>query len=141
VGLVPLRRCRRIFLSGLFLLLVLSGCALHHEAPLPVPAAGELVIYVRSGCPFCAEALTFLRGMEITATVRDISEKRLYYQQLQQIYREKLPRAKLIVPLLLRDGHIVRGFSPDAILDLLDHESPASAFDSGESGCDSEETK
>lgn len=109
----------------LLLLLWSAGCSslptVDHSVKSPLLSADSIVVFTRSGCPFCAETLELLQELGETPLVRDVSHDALAYQELLAIYREQFPGAKVIVPLIGKNNNYVSGFSRRPLLELLNN--------------------
>ena len=103
----------------------LAGCSRLPPADLSVkaPSVPEdvMVVYIRTGCPFCEQTLDLLRQNGVVPEVRDVSRDRTAYQELQAIYREHFPGEGVIVPVLVKNQTYLRGFNRPSILELVNH--------------------
>jgi glutaredoxin len=101
----------------------------------PSTPPGMVVVFTRSGCPYCAQALDCLQAAGITPLERDINQDAQAYQELLAIYRVHFPDSKVVVPLLGRDGRYFRGFHRQRLESWLSHAAPAAPL-GDEAACD-----
>jgi glutaredoxin len=103
----------------------LAGCSGLPPADLSVKAPSTpedvVVVYIRTGCPFCEQTLELLRQNEVVPEVRDVSRDRTAYQELRAIYREHFPGEGVIVPVLAKNRTYLRGFNRQSIIELVNH--------------------
>lgn len=116
----------RWWLSAALLALVgmaLIGCG-HGGATAPgSPAAaaaetvppGWVVLYMRPDCPYCRQALELLIKRGVPFVERDVTHDRRSYNELLEIYRQRLPDRTVLVPLLLIGDTAVGGFDEEEI--------------------------
>lgn len=108
----------------LFLFLVLlTGCsalpAADPQVTVPDVPEGEVVVYIRDGCPYCAHTLDILADALIVPHLRNITESRQAYQELLAIHRVHFPDKEPIVPVILTHQDILRGFNAQSLDKLL----------------------
>lgn len=84
----------------------------------PVAATAELEVFVREGCPHCAEAKVFLEGLrgerpDLQVVIRDIQKDRSALERLRELVA-KSPGRTAGVPAFYLRGELLIGFSgPD----------------------------
>jgi glutaredoxin len=112
----------------LLLLFCLFACSsvppVDYAVTPPVLPADTVVVFTRSGCPFCRQALEFLRARGVSPLVRDIDQDLQAYQELLAIYREHFPTAKIVVPVIGKEQRYLRGFHPQHLPNWLQQPSP-----------------
>lgn len=87
----------------------------------PSVQSDAVVVYIRTGCPYCEQALDLLLQYEVAPEVRDVSQDRTAYQELLAIYREHFPGERVIVPVLVNNRTYLRGFNRQSIVELVNH--------------------
>jgi glutaredoxin len=109
----------------LLLFALLAGCTRLPPADLsvqsPLVPADAMIVYVRTGCPYCEQTLDLLMQSEVVPEVRNVSQDRQAYQELLAIHREHFPGEPIIVPVLVNHRAFLRGFNPQSILELVNH--------------------
>ena len=107
------------------LLLVAGGCshpaAASRPAELIVPA-GTVVVYTRSGCPYCRQAREFLVRSGVPFVERNVERDPAAREELLVLYRQRLPGARVIVPLVVNGDQAVSGFDEEELAELLRHD-------------------
>jgi glutaredoxin len=98
--------------------LVAPGASRAGSPPAASPGAEGLEMFVREGCPHCAEAERFIAklrlempGLEVT--IRDVSRDRLALERLEQLVAAS-PGAISGVPAFHRRGELLIGFVDEA---------------------------
>lgn len=106
-----------------FCFLLLVGCAALPPADpgvtVPQVPEGEVVVYIRDGCPYCAHTLDILADALIVPHLRNITESRQAYQELLAIHRVHFPDKEPIVPVILTHQDILRGYNAQSLNELL----------------------
>ncbi|WP_052464884.1 glutaredoxin family protein [Geoalkalibacter subterraneus] len=110
--------------KGLLLLfLLLAGCTTLPPADpsisVPQVPEGEVVVYIRDGCPYCAHTLDILADALIVPHLRNITTSRQAYQELLAIHRIHFPDQEPIVPVILTHQDILRGYNAQSLNELL----------------------
>ncbi len=111
------------FCRILVVCLLLCGCArapagdLNGHVPDHLPET--VIVYVRTGCPYCGQALDSLAHHGVVPLVRNASRDRSAYLELQTLYREHFPGQEMIVPVIGKRGTYLRGFNRFSIEELL----------------------
>jgi len=80
-----------------------------------------VVVYIRTGCPYCEQTLDLLLQNGVAPEIRNVSQERKAYQELQAIYREHFPGEGIIVPVLVKSRTYLRGFNRQSIIELVNH--------------------
>ncbi|KIH75538.1 Glutaredoxin [Geoalkalibacter ferrihydriticus] len=111
------------FLALFICLLLVAGCARPPAADLSVKvpqiASDEVVVYVRTGCPYCELTLDVIFEQGYVPESRNVTEDRQAYQELRAIYREYFSQEEIIVPVIGKNQRFVRGFNRQSIVELL----------------------
>jgi glutaredoxin len=109
-----------------FFFMFVAGCATLPPADpsvsVPQVPEGEVVVYIRNGCPYCAHTLDILADALIVPQLRNITESRLAYQELLAIHRVHFPGQEPIVPVILTHRDILRGYNAQSLNELLSGE-------------------
>lgn len=137
-----------LVLRGLILFLVALGS-------LPAPAAAAdadprtIELFVREGCPHCAEAEEFLERLgrerpDLTIVVRDVQKDRAAMTRLQEL-AQALHAGVARVPAAHVNGQLIFGYSREASTDKLIRSALAGARVSGgdttdASSCEAEDS-
>ncbi len=98
--------------------LCLTGCTELSPAPnhWPEQAYPETVtVYVRAGCPYCAQTIDLLLARQILLLIRDVAKDPDAYQELLAIYGDQFPGQKAIVPVTIKGGNFLRGYNPSEL--------------------------
>ena len=110
-------------------LLILAACAglppADPEVRAPVLSPDEVILYIRTGCPYCEQALETIEDQGIVPETRNVTEDRRAYQELLAIYRQHFPGEGLIVPVIGMNGRYLRGFNRESFGGLLNGRSVA----------------
>jgi len=69
----------------------------------------SIIIYTKTGCPWCADALAFLNGAHILFEERNVTENPAYFKEM----KEKSGQEK--APTLDLDGFILADTDAEAI--------------------------
>lgn len=115
-----------------------------------VSAGPDLEVFVREGCPHCAQAEHFLAGLarerpELRIVIRDVSRERAALERLQEIARAT-GTGNARVPAVYVGGQLIVGYSEQAHTDRLIRSALAGArvasgaHDSGTCAAVEEET-
>lgn len=103
--------------------LFLAGCTTLPPADpnirVPQVPEGEVFVYVRDGCPYCAHTLDILADALIVPHLRNITTSRQAYQELLAIHRVHFPEQEPIVPVILTHQDILRGYNAQSLNELL----------------------
>jgi glutaredoxin len=114
---------------ALGLALVWGGAAAQ-QAATPAPAASapavaaqRIEVFVREGCPHCAKAEEFLKGLaqqrpELEIVIRDVTQEPAALQRLQDIARQQ-QTGNARVPAFFVGGQLIVGYSEEASTDRL----------------------
>jgi glutaredoxin len=109
----------------LVVIALLAGCTKLPPADMsvqpPIVPDDAVIVYVRTGCPYCEQTLDLLLQREVLPEVRNVGQDRQAYQELLAIHREHFPGEPIIVPVLVQHRTYVRGFNPQSILELVNH--------------------
>ena len=110
-----------ILLLGLGLLGLPAAAA--PGAPPPAAAPAVIEVFVREGCPHCAEAEHFLAGLkaerpELDIRIRDVKREPAAMERLQALAREHRAGGAR-VPAILVGGQLIFGYSSQAHTDRL----------------------
>jgi glutaredoxin len=112
--------CRLLLVSVL-----LAGCTRLPPADLNVKAPAipddAMVVYIRTGCPYCEQTLDLLLQNGVTPEVRNVSQEQKAYQELLAIYRAQFPGERIMVPVLVKNRTYLRGFNRQAIIEFVHH--------------------
>jgi glutaredoxin len=131
------------FIAGCILALAAGWAA---AAPPARPA--DIEVFVREGCPHCAEAEAFLAGLQkeqprLRIDIRDVGREPAALERLQQLATRyaALPR----VPAFAVGGQLIVGYSKEAATDRLIRDSlvraqPAQVQSAAAASCDAEES-
>ena len=106
-----------------FFFVLLAGCAALPPADpsvgVPPVPEGEVVVYFRDGCPYCAHTLDILADALVVPHIRNITTSRQAYQELLAIHRVHFPDREPIVPVILTSQDILRGYNAQSLNELL----------------------
>ena len=97
--------------------LVLPGASRADSPPAAPTGAGQLEIFVREGCPHCADAERFVDKLHqeqpaLAVTIRDVSRDPLALERLQQLVANT-PGGVAGVPAFHRGGELLIGFEDE----------------------------
>lgn len=113
---------KTIFL-GLLVLWITAGCVqspvIDRNAAVPEFTADEVVVYVRTGCPYCERALELIMDEGYIPDIRNVTESKAVFQELVTISHAYFPDKPMIVPVILLNNRVLRGFNQQSILELL----------------------
>lgn len=113
---------KKIFLS-LLVLLVTVGCmqrpVIDRNAAMPKFAVDDVVVYVRTGCPYCERALELIMDEGFIPDIRNVTESKETFQELAVISSAYFPDKPMIVPVIILNSRVLRGFNQHSILELL----------------------
>lgn len=69
-----------------------------------------ITLYYRTTCSYCIQSLGYLEGKKIPFAKKDVDADPRYEQEMKEIYEDKLPDRKVVVPLLLTGDTALSGF-------------------------------
>jgi glutaredoxin len=111
-------------LLGAVALVSAAGAQTPSAAPVAThPAAkADIEVFVREGCPHCAEAERFLAVLareqpRLAITIRDVTKEPAALERLQELARENRQIAR--VPAFWLNGQLLLGYSTEAGSDRL----------------------
>jgi glutaredoxin len=78
-----------------------------------------VVLFSRSGCPYCSQAREYLKTRNVHLDERDISTDRQALQELATLYEGKLKGERQLVPVLLVGDRVLVGFDEEELADAL----------------------
>lgn len=98
--------------------LLLAGAAAAASPPAKPPAAATLEVFVRDGCPHCADAERFLEKLHgeqpaLAVTIRNVSRDRQALARLNELVA-RTPGAIAAVPAFHMHGELLIGFADEA---------------------------
>jgi glutaredoxin len=102
-------------------LLAGTGCSTPRQqgASIRIPREGTVVLFSRSGCPYCSQAREYLKTRNVHLDERDISTDRQALQELATLYEGKLKGERQLVPVLLVGDRVLVGFDEEELADAL----------------------
>lgn len=74
------------------------------------------ILYIKPGCPWCREAMSFFSQHGVALEVRDVTASRQNMQRMVEISGQSL------TPTFELDDFVVADFSVDEFLDALEQE-------------------
>lgn len=99
------------------------GCvhapSVDRNAAPPRFAQDEVVVYVRSGCPYCERALELIMDKGVFPDVRNVTENAEFFKELVTLSHSYFSGRQIIVPVIALNGRVLRGYNPHSILELL----------------------
>jgi len=119
----PHRLYRGFKLALLLLLASLSAVAVPTIADNTRQAAADIEVFVREGCPHCAEAELFLQALQreqpdLRINIRDIHRDAAALERLKAI-AETQNAGAVRVPAFYLNGHLIVGYSDEAMTGKL----------------------
>jgi hypothetical protein len=117
------RLCLAAIAMAAMALPAMSGPARAQEAPATTPPAVELEIFVRDGCPYCAQAKRFLEKLQaeqpgMVVTIRDIWRDPEALARLEKLVAST-PGAGSGVPAIHVHGYLIIGYGGDETTGVL----------------------
>lgn len=108
---------------GLLVLWITVGCVqrpvIDRNAAVPQFTVDEVVVYVRTGCPYCERALELIMDEGFIPDIRNVSESKEIFQELAIISNAYFPSKPMIVPVIVLNSRMLRGFNQQSIMELL----------------------
>jgi glutaredoxin len=137
------------WLAALWMLLAATLCLAAGSTPALAADASRIELFVREGCPHCAQAEAFMEQLhrerpELSIVVRDVTKEPAALARLQELVQAQgggLAR----VPAAFVNGQLILGYSSEASTDKLIRSALAgnrvAAAAGGEAGsCEAEES-
>lgn len=87
---------------------LLGGASIGAELKYPSSPGAEIVVFVRDGCPHCADFHEFALEQEWTVDYREVTQ--IDSQQMFQGLQEHVPTLNQGVPTIIIDGHVIQGY-------------------------------
>ena len=117
-----------------------AGTANAERAPPPAPEAAGIEVFVRDGCPHCADAKAFLERLRrerpsLEVTIRDVSRDPEALRRLEEL-SARTPGGVVSVPTFVIRGEVLVGFADEEtsgarIREKLAGGAPAAPGDAG----------
>ena len=127
-GPMPVARWLARLALGLALALGGAAGAAAQDAATPAASAAAVAlqrmeVFVREGCPHCAKAEVFLKGLaqqrpDLEIVIRDVTHEPAAMQRLQDIARQQ-QTGNARVPAFFVGGQLIFGYSEEASTDRL----------------------
>jgi glutaredoxin len=111
------RLCLAAIATAAMALPAMAGPARAQETPAATPPAVELEVFVRDGCPYCAQAKRFLEKLQaeqpgLVVTIRDIWREPEALERLEKLVASA-PGAGSGVPAIHVRGYLIIGYGGD----------------------------
>ncbi len=95
-----------------------AGAAAAQQAPPAAPEAAAIEVFVRDGCPHCADAKVFLERLRqeqpaVAITIRDVSRDPEALKRLEEL-SARTPGGLVSVPTFVIRGEVLVGFADEA---------------------------
>jgi glutaredoxin len=87
---------------------LLGGPSIGAELKYPASPGAEIVVFVRDGCPHCADFHEFALEQKWTVDYREVTQ--IDSQQMFQELQEHVPTLNQGVPTIILNGHVMQGY-------------------------------